>query len=170
MKPNSFTGKWTYRSFLNDPDVNQTFDKLEFGVGTLDISEVSPTVLGGTIGGPGWQLALHGSFGYGSPMQVRFQGKGKVGGEEWVYDYIGWLVPVWPNSNSTLQRNAIVGSVVRTVPHSAGAGKIAPAGVVAPFTPCRDEGLPGGSAGSTFQAVRGENIAQRLTRGVSRVL
>ena len=57
-------------------------------------------MLSGTIGGPGWSLALHGSFGYGSPMQVRFQGKGLVGGEEWIYDYIGWLVPVWPNSNA----------------------------------------------------------------------
>ena len=43
-----------------------------------------------------------------------------VNGEEWIYDYIGWLVPVWPNSNDTLQRAAIVGSVVRTVPHSGG--------------------------------------------------
>jgi hypothetical protein len=133
MKANPFIGKWIYRSLLNDPDLNQTFDKLEFGVGTLEIREVSSNVLGGTIGGPGWKLALHGSFGYGSPMQVRFQGKGKVGSEEWVYDYIGWLVPVWPNSNSKLERKAIVGSVVRTVPHSSGNGGIAPAGVVASF-------------------------------------
>ena len=67
-------------------------------------------MVGGTIGGPGWSLALHGAFGFGSPMQVRFQGKGQVGGELWVYDYIGWLVPVWPNSDSTLQQAAIVGS------------------------------------------------------------
>lgn len=66
-------------------------------------------------------------------MQARFQGKGVVSGEEWVYDYIGWLVPAWPNSNDTLQRPAIVGSVVRTVPHSSGSGGVAPAGVVASF-------------------------------------
>ena len=104
---NPFKGKWTYRSFLNDPDVDTGFDKLEFGRGTIDIGEASATVLKGTIGGPGWSLNLHGSFGYGSPMQVRFQGKGIVGGEIWVYDYIGWLVPAWPNSDSTLQRDAI---------------------------------------------------------------
>ncbi len=69
MTTNPFAGKWAYRSLLNDPDLSQDFDKLEFGRGTLDIKEVSSTVLGGTIGGPGWQLALHGSFGYGSPMQ-----------------------------------------------------------------------------------------------------
>lgn len=133
MSTNPFVGKWTYRSLLNDPDINQDFDKLEFGRGTLGIEESAPNVLSGTIGGPGWSLSLHGSFGFGSPMQVRFQGKGLVSGEEWIYDYIGWLVPVWPNSDATLQRTAIVGSVVRTIPHSSGNGGIAPAGVVASF-------------------------------------
>jgi hypothetical protein len=133
MTTNPFAGKWSYRGLLNDSDLGQNFDKLEFGRGTLEIQKVSSTVLGGTIGRSGWQLALHGSFGYGSPMQVRFQGKGLVGGEEWVYDYIGWLAPTWPNCDSTLQRNAIAGSVVRTVPPSSGNGGVFPAGVTAAF-------------------------------------
>jgi hypothetical protein len=134
MSDNPFVGTWTYRSLLNDPDVNTDFDKLEFGSGTLVITAPSSVTLGGTIGGPGWSLDLHGSIGDGSPGQVRFQGRGLVGGEEWVYDYIGWLVPVWPNSNDTLQRAAIVGSVVRTVPHSGSEpGTVNPAGVVASF-------------------------------------
>ena len=132
MNANPFVGTWTYRSLLNDPDVTTDFDKLEFGRGTLVITEASPDTLGGTIGGPGWSLSLHGSFGYGSPMQARFEGRGLVGGEEWIYDYIGWLVPVWPNSNAQLERAAMVGSVVRTVPHSSNGGT-APAGVVASF-------------------------------------
>jgi hypothetical protein len=66
-------------------------------------------------------------------MQVRFQGKGLVSGSEWIYDYIGWLVPVWPNSTTTLQRPAIVGSVTRTIPHPSDGGGTAPAGVVASF-------------------------------------
>ena len=130
---NPFVGSWTYRSLLNDPDVNQDFDKLEFGRGAIVIEEAAAELLQGTIGGPGWSLALHGSRAYGSPMQVRFQGKGLVGGELWVYDYIGWLVPVWPNSDSTLQRAAIVGSVTRTVPHSSSGGGTAPAGFVGWF-------------------------------------
>ena len=130
---NPFIGTWTYRSLLNNPDVSQDFDKLEFGRGTIAIQETDANVLTGTIGGPGWSLALHGAFGFGSPMQVRFQGKGLVSGEQWVYDYIGWLVPVWPNSDSSLQRAAIVGSVVRTIPHGSGDGGTAPAGVVASF-------------------------------------
>ncbi|MBL8231215.1 MAG: hypothetical protein JNL98_22165 [Bryobacterales bacterium] len=133
MSANPMVGTWTYRSLLNDPDVNQDFSKLEFGRGTLVIEETAPATLGGTIGGPGWSLALHGSFGFGSPMQVRFQGKGLVNGELWIYDYIGWLVPVWPNSDNTLQRAAIVGSVVRTIPHGSGDGGTSPAGVVASF-------------------------------------
>ena len=129
---NPFVGSWTYRSLLNDPDVNTDFNKLEFGRGTLTIAAESAATLGGTIGGPGWSLNLHGSFGFGSPMQVRFQGKGLISGEEWIYDYIGWLVPTWPNSNETLERAAIVGSIVRTIPHSGSEpGTVNPAGVVA---------------------------------------
>ena len=131
---NAIKGTWTYRSLLNDPDVDTDFDKLEFGRGTLVLDETGPLTLGGTIGGPGWSLALRGSFDFGTPSQVRFQGKGLVGGEEWIYDYIGWLVPVWPSSNASMQRPAIVGSVTRTVPHSSGGdGGTAPAGVVASF-------------------------------------
>ena len=133
MSDNPFVGSWTYRSLLNDPDINQDFDKLEFGRGTLVIAEAASQTLAGTIGGDGWSLTLHGSRAYGSPAQVRFQGKGIVVGEEWVYDYIGWLVPDWPNSDATLQRAAIVGSVVRTVAHSSSAGGVAPAGAVGSF-------------------------------------
>lgn len=135
---NPFVGSWTYRSLLNDPDVNKQFNDLEFGRGTIVIEDGPEEVLRGTIGGSGWSLALHGSRAYGSPMQVRFQGKGVVSGEEWVYDYIGWLVPVWPNSDDRLQRAAIVGSVVRTVPHSGSNGGINPAGVVASFYAVRE--------------------------------
>lgn len=133
MSENPFVGSWTYRSLLNNADVTTDFKDLEFGRGTIVIEENQMDLLTGTIGGPGWSLNLHGSRAYGSPMKVRFQGKGLVGGEEWIYDYIGWLVPVWANSDSTLQTAAIVGSVTRTIPHSSGNGGTAPAGVVASF-------------------------------------
>lgn len=142
MKDNPFLGKWTYRSFLNDPDLaipsgggDPNVNPLLFGYGTIVIEEAASELLVGTIGGDGWSLKLHGSRAYGTPMQVRFQGKGIVSGAEWIYDYIGWLVPVWPNSDATKQRAAIVGSVTRTIPHPTGKdGKaIAPAGVVASF-------------------------------------
>jgi hypothetical protein len=133
MVSNPFVGSWTYRSLLNDPDGTIPFDKLEFGVGTIVINDGPFELLTGTIGGEGWSLTLRGSRSYGSPSQVRFQGKGLVSGEEWIYDYIGWLVPVWPNSTDLLDRPAIVGSVIRTIPHSSSGGGTAPAGVVASF-------------------------------------
>ncbi|SFS11042.1 hypothetical protein SAMN05421771_1896 [Granulicella pectinivorans] len=133
MADNPFVGSWTYRSLLNQTDASVPFNSLEFGVGTIVIDDGPMELLTGTIGGDGWSLALHGSRGYGSPAQVRFQGKGLVSGEEWIYDYIAWLVPVWPNSTATLQKTAMVGSVVRTIPHSSGNGGVSPAGVVASF-------------------------------------
>ena len=140
MSDNPFVGSWTYRSLLNDPNLEAAFNDLEFGRGTLVIADGPLASLRGTIGGPGWSLELTGSRGYGSPMQVRFQGKGLVGGEEWIYDYLGWLVPAWPNSNDRLQRPAIVGSVVRTVPHSGSTpGSVNPAGVVASFYAVRQD-------------------------------
>src|SRR5712672_3548596 len=74
MSDNPFVGRWTYRSLLNDPDLNKAFNDLEFGRGTLEIAEGLSQVLTGTIGGPGWSLTLRGSRAYGTPMRARFQG------------------------------------------------------------------------------------------------
>jgi hypothetical protein len=132
MSDNPFVGTWTYRSLLNDPDVGAGFATLEFGRGTIEIREDALQILTGTIGGPGWSLALKGSREYGTPMRVRFQGVGVVGGEQWIYDYEGYLVSHWPNG--VQQRPAIVGSVIRTIPHAGNEpGTVNPAGVVASF-------------------------------------
>jgi hypothetical protein len=136
MTDNPFVGRWAYRSLLNDPNLATAFNDLEFGRGTIVIEEAPPQTLRGTIGdGSTWSLLLHGSRQYGTPMRVRFQGTGIVAGEQWIYDYEGYLVPDWPNG--VQQRAAIVGSVVRTIPHSGavkdGQKTIAPAGVVASF-------------------------------------
>jgi hypothetical protein len=133
MSSNPFVGTWTYRSLYNDPDGNTTFDDLQFGEGTLVIDEAPDAELAGKIGGDGWSLTLRGSRGYGSPMQARFQGTGVVSGEEWVYDYLGWLVPRWPNGVDEFERQAMVGSVIRTVQHKSGSGGVSPAGFVGSF-------------------------------------
>jgi hypothetical protein len=127
----SLVGKWTYRSFLNNADLSTQFNDLEFGRGTITILEAPMGVFQGTIGGPGWSLDLNGSINYGDPYSVRFQGKGVIGGEEWIYDYTGYVVKPWPNGVN--QVPAIVGSVIRTIPHSSGAGGTSPAGVVCSF-------------------------------------
>jgi hypothetical protein len=70
-------------------------------------------------------LRLTGTSSVGTPFAVRFQGIGEGSDAEgWVYDYVGYLVPAWPNGVD--QRPALVGSVVRTVAHGAN-----PAGMVA---------------------------------------
>jgi hypothetical protein len=114
----NLAGIWTYRSLLNDPDLSTAFDALEFGRANISIDDAPMGVFKGRIYGPGWSLDLNGSIGYGTPWAVRFQGKGVVGGEEWTYDYIGYVVPPWPNGIA--QRPSIVGSIVRTIPHSGG--------------------------------------------------
>ena len=72
-------------------------NELLFGAGTLELSEPSFGTLAGTLGGPGWSLALSGPISYGNPFTVRFQGASDINGETWVYDYTGYLVPPWPN-------------------------------------------------------------------------
>lgn len=130
MTNNPFVGKWTYRSLLNNPDLGTGFDKLEFGRATLEIlDDPDMTILRGTLGGPGWQLTLQGSRAYGSPMAVRFQGRGIVSGNEWIYDYQGYLAPYWPNGVQQLP--AMIGTIVRTIPHPSSGGGVSPAGVTA---------------------------------------
>ena len=123
---NPFVGRWTYRSFHNDPDPE--LSRPPFGTGTLVLDEPDYGRLSGSLGGEGWNLDLVGGYTYGNPFALRFQGSGDNSGERWVYDYVGYLVPIWPNGVD--QRAAIVGSVIRTVPHSNGQ---ATAGYVASF-------------------------------------
>ena len=130
-------GTWTYRSLLNDPDVSTAFNDLEFGRGNIDIEAAPMGVFKGRIYGPGWELQLNGSISYGNPNTVRFQGRGVVGGEEWIYDYLGYLSPAWPNGVN--QRPALVGTIVRTIPHASGSGGVAPAGVVASWYAVLDQ-------------------------------
>lgn len=127
--PDFLLGTWTYRSFLSITDVNANFNSLEFGRGNIRIEDAPMNVFNGLIYGDGWQLTLSGSITYGNPATARFQGKGVVGGEEWIYDYEGYVIKPWPNGVD--QVPAIVGTIVRTIPHASGGGGVAPAGVVA---------------------------------------
>ena len=115
---NPFAGRWTYRRFHNDPELSKEFNELRLGMGTLVLDEPDYGRLSGSLGGEGWNLSLVGGYTYGNPLALRFQGSGDISGETWVYDYVGYLAPIWPNGVD--QRPAIVGSVIRTVPHSNG--------------------------------------------------
>lgn len=120
-------GRWTYRSLLNRPDITLPFNSLRFGAGHLDLARGDGDSLAGTLGDTGWSLNIAGTvMTSNGATQVRFQGTGTVGGERWVYDYLGHVVPNWPHGVN--QVDAIVGSVIRTEPHGT-----APAGDVASF-------------------------------------
>jgi hypothetical protein len=123
-------GRWTYRSFINDPDIEKEFNALEFGRGELVIEHLAPGIFLGRLSfGDTYQFGLSGWSDFGSPCSVRFQGVGdKRDSVGQVYDYIGFFVPMW--SIGVNQRPALVGSVVRTVPHDGGRGR---AGVVTSF-------------------------------------
>jgi hypothetical protein len=105
MTISPFTGKWSYRSFLNNPDLSVEFNKLQFGAGNLVLEEPRFGEIVGTLGDDGWSLDLKGWSSYGSPFEIRFQGSGIISEELWVYDYHGFLAPKWPNGND--QRAAI---------------------------------------------------------------
>ena len=128
----AFEGSWTYRSFVNNPDQNVEPNQLLFGMGTLVLTQPEAGKIGGSLGGAGWSLELDGAVIDGDPPRLRWQGRGEIGGEVWVYDYLGYVVPDWPNGVD--QTNAIVGTIVRTEPHSSGK---ATAGVVASWIAVR---------------------------------
>jgi hypothetical protein len=122
----SFVGSWTYRSFQNLPDPDLTFNDLFFGQATLIIAGFDPGSFSGRlVFRSGAEMTLSGSSTFDTPVTVRFQGRGSSPGiEDFLYDYVGYLVPDWPNGVG--QVPAIVGSIVRTAPHGEN-----PAGVVA---------------------------------------
>lgn len=130
---NEIIGSWVYRSFINDQSLLTSFEKLRFGAGVMQLEMPRPGVLSGTLGGQGWSLAIQGIVSESDEIGLAFEGKGEIGGEPWIYAYTGWLVPDWPKGVD--QIDAIVGSVMRGIPHSSGQ---APAGYVASFVAVRE--------------------------------
>jgi len=149
--PSPVAGRWSYRSFVSNPDLTVEPNQLLFGSGTMDLSVTSQDDLTGTLGGEGWQLMLTGRVVGGTPTAIRFTGKGIIGGEEWIYDYLGYAVPAWPNGVD--QRPAIVGTIVRTKAHSAGTAK---AGVVAQWIAVKQDAAPPTPAPLWNAGVRGQ--------------
>jgi hypothetical protein len=130
-------GTWTYRSLLNDPDINKPFNDLKFAAADLIFEKSAFGKLSGKLSFGTDYLKLTGAASYGNPFALRFEGVGATSGtiengKPWIYDYQGYLVPSWPNGVD--QRPAIVGSVIRMVTHSDGQAK---AGFVASFIAVR---------------------------------
>jgi hypothetical protein len=126
-------GKWTYRSFVNTPDlVGGDKDKalaIIFGEGVYIIDPPSGTQITGTLDlGGGYVLDLKGEVYRTSPLSVAISGHGRTGTPTagWEYDYNASLAYEWPNGVN--QVPALLGSVIRAKAHDGGA-----AGFVASF-------------------------------------
>ena len=120
--PNDVAGSWHYRSFLNESKAVPDLNTILFGEGDLTLAESATSELSGTgdFGG-GLTMSYRGSATHSGWVTVRFQGVGTgASNKDWLYDYVGVLVPQWPNGTGQVQ--AIVGSVVRSAPHSNGSG------------------------------------------------
>ena len=133
----SLTGKWTYRSFLNDPaqvttDPDTAAEKLLallFAEAVFTFETPNDTTLKGAIDWDGGGLDLLGKISDhgGAPVVVIIgTGRAGTGTANWEYDYHGELAYQWPNGVN--QVPAIVGNVIRAKPHNGN-----PAGVVASF-------------------------------------
>jgi hypothetical protein len=131
--PNDIVGTWHYRSFLNNPQKVNDLNTLLFGEGdfVLDESPIGQLVGSGDFGG-GDTVKFQGAVTHSALITVRFQGVGAgPGNSDWLYDYLGVLLPAWHNGVGEVP--AIVGSVVRSAPHSNGSGGVAQAGKVGSF-------------------------------------
>jgi hypothetical protein len=133
---NPFAGRWTYRSFLNDPTPTngdpQKVAALLFAEGIWTVNDSAPTVFDGELNfGASFVMDLSGVItpaASGRPAHAHIVGSGRVGTSSagYFYDYDGSLAEHWPNGIK--QVPAIIGSVIRVQPHSG-----EPAGLVASF-------------------------------------
>jgi hypothetical protein len=136
----SLAGKWTYRSFFNDPvKVTDAPDEataaknllaLLFAEAVLTFQIPDDITLTGAIDWTGGGLDLQGKISnQGDALTVHIIGSGRAGTDtkDWEYDYHAALAFQWPNGVN--QVPAIVGTVLRAKPH----GDNNPAGVTASF-------------------------------------
>ncbi|MER8790160.1 hypothetical protein NKH71_20255 [Mesorhizobium sp. M0983] len=129
------SGKWTYRSFHNNPalvtDDDKTALSIFFAEATFTFNVGADSLLTGALDWQGGGLDLQGTIepgGPAGPLTVQIVGTGRPGTqtENWEYDYFGYLAHSWPNG--VAQVPALVGSVLRAKPHNG-----APAGYAASF-------------------------------------
>jgi len=136
-----FNGKWTYRSLLNNTNVNTDFDSLAFAAATINLSAFGTDSVKGQIlwamdsaGTIFNGLNLSGKCFYNDTTLCYFIegiGDSTLGTAGWQYNYQGYLVPRWPDGID--QAIVLTGSVVRVKKHSCdpSGNNCSPAGVVA---------------------------------------
>lgn len=139
---NIFNGKWTYRSLLNEKNVNTSFNDLAFAAATITLNRFSIDSIKGKIL---WAIDSAGTVFNGLNLAGKYYtigdstvayfiegiGDSTLGTKGWQYNYQGYLVPHW--SDGINQAEVLVGSVVRVKKHScdSSGNNCSPAGVVA---------------------------------------
>jgi len=135
----TISGKYTYRSYVNRPDVIVNDDpqsatkalQLLFGEGIMTLDQSADDKVTGTFDmGDGYVLDLSGAVETNSTglTVVKMSGPGRSGTKTdgWEYDYQAIATPSW--TTGVGQVPALVGTVLRAKPHGA-----AKAGVTASF-------------------------------------
>ena len=122
-------------NLINGTEAVQNLDDLLLAEGLLVFETAEEGAIRGELSFPPGdaRLTLKGSLQTGVPTTAKFQRRrdDATSAKGWVYDYIGYLVPNWPDGRGQVM--ALVGSVVRTVPHAGGQGSMRPAGIVYSF-------------------------------------
>lgn len=134
MTENRLAGLWSYRAFLNDPDLDRPFDDLRFATARLDLT-VAGDRLSGRLTGEGWGTWIDWGLKLAGAVDgdgFRLRGENVIEDELWVYDYAGRFAPDWPHALAP--RDVLVGSVIRT---AARARRQSAAGVHATFIAVR---------------------------------
>lgn len=135
----TIAGKYTYRSYVNRPDVIVNDDpqsatkalQLLFGEGIITLSQPAGEKVTGTFDmSDGYVLDLSGTVETSSAglTIVHMSGPGRPGTKTdgWEYDYQAIVTPSW--TTGVGQIPALVGTVLRAKPHGA-----AKAGITASF-------------------------------------
>lgn len=134
MTDSRLQGVWSYRAFLNDPDLDKPFDDLRFATARLELAVDEASVVGG-LSGEGWgtwidwRLDLQGEV---DGDAFRLRGENVIQDERWIYDYAGRFAPNWPHALEP--RDVLIGSVVRSAARTRVEGA---AGVYATFIAVR---------------------------------
>ncbi|KAA6459573.1 hypothetical protein DYQ86_15745 [Acidobacteria bacterium AB60] len=118
-RPNPFLGNWVYRSLINTTDPVQKIDDLLLWEANLSIGPDGPDLISGVLSSNGYTLEVRGAVDLSQDeprIQMRATGIDRTATAGWIYDYSGYLTSRWPEGDR--QVPAIVGTVIRTVPHA----------------------------------------------------
>lgn len=142
MNAKELTGTYTYRSFLNNPEPVDNFNKLRFAQLELRLSVQPEGTVAGTLifpAAPGTEPAamdVNGRVSAWSPVQFSFTGKGRPNTAiaDFHYEYDGTVLRHWETGVD--QRPTLAGTVLRAKDHGSGAS-LAKAGATASFLAVR---------------------------------